>query len=557
MQDDPIYIFGHKNPDPDAICSAIAYSAYKQAIGEQGFVPARCGNTNARIDAVLDHFKVPLPVFIGDVTPKVTDVMVPIAETRKVNVNATCMEALELIDVHDVRALPVIDSGGILQGMLSIFTLGEYFIPKVNNPKQMRVVRTDINSIIRSVKGRVLNVVDGDKVEDLFVRVAAMSEEYFGKLTEKEGLVPEKSVIVVGDRKEIHAKAIKQGVRMLVVSWDWEVSPEIVQAAKEKNVSIVVSPYDTATTASIIRSAVHIKPFISNEIVKFDEEDKLSKVKRAVATSNQPLYFVVNKQDRLLGVLSKSDILKPIKKKIVLVDHNELSQAVEGAGEINITEIIDHHRLGNPPTQLPIRFINEPLGSTCTIVAKLFKQQGLKPSKEIAGVMMGGIISDTLNLNGPTTTDVDREILPWLSGIAGISADDLAQKMFNSGSVILSMSPEEVVEADAKIYSEGDINFSVAQVEELGFDNFWKNETALSEALAKYRQTNELDCSFLFVTDINTQDSLLVVKGGKDIIDSITFSSTQTDHIFKLPGIVSRKKQLIPYITSLYQTQQA
>jgi manganese-dependent inorganic pyrophosphatase len=233
------------------------------------------------------------------------------------------------------------------------------------------------------------------------------------------------------------------------------------------------------------------------------------------------------------------------------VDHNELSQAVDGANEVEIAEVIDHHRLGNPHTNQPILFVNRPLGSTCSIIADMFKTANLKPSPQIAGLMMCGIISDTLLLQSPTTTPLDSELLNWLSRLADTDARALADMIFNTGSVLANMSAEAAVRADCKLYTENNCRFSVAQVEELGFNNFWKVQEALLEGLEKYRRENGLHFSALLVTDIDTQSSLLLIRGDSEVIHSITYAQKQPPYIFDMPGIVSRKKQLLPYLTSL------
>jgi manganese-dependent inorganic pyrophosphatase len=244
-------------------------------------------------------------------------------------------------------------------------------------------------------------------------------------------------------------------------------------------------------------------------------------------------------------------VLKPVPTRLILVDHNELTQAVPGADEVTIAEIIDHHRLAPMATPQPILFINEPVGSTCTIVADLFRRHGLKPSADLAGLMMSGLISDTLLLQSPTSTPKDAEVLAWLETHADITGRALAQLIFSSGSVILASPPDKVVRSDFKIYEEEGVKFAVSQVEELGFDNFWQHAKALSAALHALRTDEKLDFACLLVTDINTQNSLMLVKGDPDFIGRISYAHVERDEIFDLPGVVSRKKQLIPYLTSL------
>lgn len=549
---DSVYIFGHKNPDADAICSALAYEAYKHATGQPEYVAARCGNSNARIDAILEQFGVSLPRFIGDVTPRVDNLMHK--EVLSVTKESTCAEALELIDKHDIRALPVLDRDGKVEGMVSIFQLGEFFIPKPKEPRSMRRVNTSINSIIHSLNAKVLHSSNTEEIQELYVRIGAMDIRSFGSHHKQQGLPSEKSIIIVGDRWDIQERSIQLGVRLLVVTGGLEVDEEVVDRAKEHDVSLIVSPYDSATTSWIIKTATHIDSVIEPKVQCFTPQDTIASVKRRIANNSEPLYMVLNDEERLVGVFSKSDILRPSKTRIVLVDHNELGQAVSGAEDVQITEILDHHRLGNIPTEQPILFLNQPVGSTCSIIANLFRSSKLTPEPSIAGIMMAGIISDTLLLNSPTTTPLEGELLDWLSPIAGIDPKELADIIFTAGSLIINSSAEEVVNADCKIYDEGAFRYSVSQVEELGFDNFWKNEQKLNQALDHFRSEEGLFFSFLLVTDINTQNSLLVAASNNEVKEAINYPRRKQSNIYDLKGIVSRKKQLIPYISTMLKT---
>lgn len=549
---EPIYIFGHKNPDADAICSALAYEAFKHAIGQNEYLAARCGNSNARIDAILERFKTPLPQFIGDVTPRVGNIMKK--KVRTVTRQSTCAEALELIDKYDVRALPVVDENGRIEGLISIFQLGEFFIPKPNEPKAMRQVHTSVQSIVDSLNAKVLHAHNSDELEELYVRIGAMDIRSFGNHHKEQGLPSDRSIIIVGDRWDIQERSLQLGVRMLVVTGNLEVDDEVIARAKERNVCLIVSPFDSATTSWIIRTATQIAGLVDPEVSCFHSEDRISSVKRRIANSNEPLYLVENDSKQLIGVFSKSDILRPSKTRIALVDHNELGQAVNGANEVQLIEVVDHHRLGNIPTEHPILFINRPVGSTCSIVADLFRSHSLTPEPNIAGILMAGIISDTLLLNSPTTTELEGQLLDWLSPIAGIKPKELADIIFSAGSVVVNNKPEEVISSDCKIYDEGSFRYSVSQIEELGFDNFWKNEDALDQALEAYRAEEDLYFSFLLVTDINTQNSLLVVAGSDELKYAINYPQRGQSNIYELSAIVSRKKQLIPYISTLLKT---
>ncbi len=545
----PTYIVGHKNPDADSVCSAIGYAAYKQARGLSGFIPARCGNSNARIDAILARFNQPLPLLLTDVTPRVRDLMVTNVVT--VPQHATCAEALELIDEHDVRVLPVITPERRVVGTVSIFQLGGFFVPKVRALREMRKVHTSLQHIVRALRARVVHLPAADTEEELFVRVGAMDLKSFGQAAQSDGILPSQSIIIVGDRRDIQLRSIEMKVRLLVITGNLPIEDEIVRRAEEAGIALIVSPYDTATSAWVIRSATTLDRLIDRKFAFLSPDQRISDLRKKLATSNVPAYLVLDDDGRLQGILTKTDMLKPVRTRLVLVDHNEMTQAVSGADEVAITEILDHHRLGSLSTPQPILFINDPVGSTCTIVADLFRRDGLAPAADIAGILMSGIISDTLNLQSPTSTEKDATLLHWLSTLAGVNARELATLIFSSGSVILNSSPEKVIRTDFKIYEEDAVRFAVSQVEELGFGNFWQKSKDLLNALDSLCTKEGLCFACLLVTDINTQNSLLLFKGDPELTKRITYPSVEDGEIFDLPGIVSRKKQLIPYLTTL------
>ena len=548
------YIIGHRNPDSDAICSAIAYAALKEAQGEKGFVAARCGNSNDRIDTILKRFHQPLPTYLSDVTPRVQDLMA--SEVYSVNENATCAEALELIEHHDVRVLPVLSADRRVLGTISITQLSGHFVPRISTPREMRRVRTSLGNITRALKGRVLHVERNDVVEDLFVRIGAMDVRSFGRIPESTSVTPDQTVIIVGDRWDIQQRSIQMGVRLLVITGNLEPDAEVVEQARQNHVSLIVSAYDSATTAWVIRTASTIDQMVDRHFYAVSGDMRIAEARRKFNLTNAPAFMVVDDEGKLVGVLGKSDMLKSSQTRLILVDHNEITQAVPGAEQVCITEIIDHHRLGPLTTQQPILFINEPVGSTSTIIGDLFRRAGLSPSPDIAGIMMGGIITDTLNLHSPTSTEKDASVLDWLSKISGEDPRELADVIFSSGSVIIANTPDKVVRSDFKIYEDDLARFSVSQVEELGFGNFWKHHAELGIALEELRKEDRLMFACLLIPDINTQNSLLMVRGEQAFIQRISYPHVGEDEIFDMPGVVSRKKQLIPYITTVLKEMQ-
>jgi manganese-dependent inorganic pyrophosphatase len=552
------YIVGHRNPDADAICSAIAYAAFKHARGERGYIAARCGNSNARIDTILARFRTPLPYYLSDISPRVRDLMA--TEVFSVSEHATCAEALELLDRHHVRVLPVTCSRkGIagVAGVVSLAALGGIFIPRVSEPRAMRQVNTSLANITRALNARALHVVGDKKVEELYIRLGTMDISSFWSVSVRENIPANQAIVIVGDRHDIQRRSIELGIRALVITSNLEPDDDTLELAKARGVSVIVSPYDSATTAWVVRTASTIERVIERDVPTVGADVRIVDVRKRFSAGNTHSIPVVSDDGALIGIITKTDILKPVATRLVLVDHNEITQAVPGADEVIIAEIIDHHRLGPLNTAQPILFINEPVGSTCTIVADLFRREGLQPSPDIAGIMMSGLISDTLHLNGPTTTSKDAIILAWLAEIAGVNSKQLADEIFNSGSVILANPPEKIVRSDYKIYEEEGIRFAVSQVEELGFGNFWDHAKPIAAALGELRDEERLAFAALLVTDINTQNSLLLVKGDATLIQRISYAPVEQDEIFDLPGIVSRKKQLIPYLASLLKEMAA
>jgi manganese-dependent inorganic pyrophosphatase len=543
-----VFVIGHRNPDTDAICSAIGYAEFKRRTGMPEAVAARCGDTNERIDFVLKTFGVPSPRFVADVSPKVRDVMQ--AEVLSVTPDATAAEALGLMDEHDIRVLLVLDAGRHCRGLLSLFKLSKFLFPAANRLIDSRRVLSSLNNLAKTLGGKLLISHEAGREEDLLLMIGAMKIESFAQRLET--LQPKKLAVVVGDRFNIQELAIRAGVRVLIVTGGFAVEPQILEAARKNGVSVITSPHDTSTTASLCRSAVAIRHMLNEQFLSFRADAPLSAVKAEAAASGFAAFPVTDEDGQTVGVLSKTDFLKTVDRKLILVDHNELSQAVSGADEVEIIEIIDHHRLGALTTQQPILFRNEPVGSTSTIVADCFFRQNVELTKPIAGLLLAGLVSDTLNLTSPTTTGRDREILPRLEIIAGVNAREFTDKLFASGSLLTLKPAPQAITTDAKEYRENGHTFSVAQIEEIGFDQFWKRKDELLVALEDYRRGRNYIFSALMVTDVVGQESLMLVAGQKKFVDRIDHPEPQPG-VFKLRDVVSRKKQLLPYLTHCLQ----
>ena len=539
-----VLVIGHKNPDTDAICSAIGYAEFKRRTGMAEAVAARCGDTNDRIDFVLNTFGVPAPKFVADVSPKISDVMA--RRIISVTPEATAAEALGLMDERNIRIMPVLDADRKCRGLLSLFKLSKFLFPAANRLMDSRRVLSSLNNLAQTLHGELLVAHEQEREEDLTLLIGAMGAETFA--ARLETMPHEKLAIVVGDRWDIQNLAIREGVRVVIVTGGLPVETKTIEAAQRNKVSVITTPHDTATTAALCRAAVAVRHVLNEEFICFREHTPLASVREAATSSGHQIFPVLDAAGQTVGILSKTDFLKTVTRKLILVDHNELSQAVQGADEVEILEIIDHHRIGTLTTQQPILFRNEPVGSTSTIVADCFFRQGVELPAPIAGLLLAGVVSDTLNLTSPTTTARDAEILKSLEKISGVNAREFTEKLFASGSLLTLKSAPQAVTTDCKEYGEGKLRFSVAQIEEIGFDQFWKRKKELLEALEDYRKQCAYFISGLLVTDVTTQNSLLLLVGDRAFCEQIDYPKVEPG-IFELREVVSRKKQLLPYLT--------
>jgi manganese-dependent inorganic pyrophosphatase len=547
-----VFVIGHRNPDTDAICSAIGYAEFKRRTGMPEAVAARCGDTNDRIDFVLRTFGIEPPRFVADVAPKVRDVMQ--AEVLSVAPDTTAAEALELMDEHNLRILPVLDDERACRGLLSLFKLSKFLLPAAKRLIDSRRVLSSLDNLSRTLGGKLLVAHEADREEDLVLMIGAMGPESFAERL--ENYAREKLAVVVGDRWDIQNLAIREGVRVLIVTGGLGIEPKTLEAARKKGVSLISSPHDTATTAALCRAAVAVRHMLTEEFLALREDDSLTAVRTSAVASGYAAFPILDAAGRTVGVMSKTDLLKTVQRRLILVDHNELSQAVLGADQVEIIEIIDHHRIGTLTTHQPILFRNEPVGSTSTIVADCFFRQGVELPKPIAGLLLAGLVADTLNLTSPTTTPRDADVLARLEAIAEVEAREFTDQLFASGSLLTLKPAPQAITTDCKEYREDGGAFSVAQIEEIGFDQFAKRKDELLTALGEYQRQRGYLFSALMVTDVTRQCSMLLVAGAKKFLDRVDYPKVEPG-IFELREVVSRKKQLLPYLTHCLQRMQA
>jgi manganese-dependent inorganic pyrophosphatase len=536
-------VIGHKNPDMDSICSAIAYAELKRKLGVPQVVAARAGNTNERIDLVLQKFGVPAPEFMSDVSPTVTDVMD--IEIISLDHHSSIYQAMNSIEQKSIRGLPVVDADNRCLGLLSGWKLSEYLFPRREEARTSREVFGSISDIVQSFEGHFLAGTASDSPQKVVLMVAAMSQVSFSERLQRTQ--PEQVMIFVGDREDIQLYATEAKVLALVITGGMEPSAKVAAAAKDTGVLLLSSRYDTATTVMLARGAAKIDSMIDPQFTSLSPETSLRSARHVVAASSEYVFPILDSDKRLVGILTKSDFIKPIPRQLILVDHNELGQAVKGAGDLQIIEVLDHHRLASFNTDIPILFWNNPVGSTSTLVALSYNQHGIEIERSIAGLLMAGLISDTLNLTSPTATLIDAKVLENLSKIARMEPGKLAESIFAVGSPLLTLRSNEVILADCKDYEEEGYKFSVSQIEELGFSHFYDKQDKLFEELEAYRAKQGKYFAGLLITDVNTQNSLLLISAPVEFLDTITYPR-RAANLFELNNVVSRKKQLVPYL---------
>jgi len=539
-------VIGHKNPDMDAICSAIGYAEFKKATGAPDVAAARCGNTNARIDFALGKFGFAAPQFVPSVRPRIEDVMERDVICAKRD--EPVYEALTRIGEKSFRGLPVVDDERRCVGLISSFKISNHLFPPRDQVQHTREVHASLRGITETIGGRHLAGPPETDVQHFVLVVAAMQTDSFQRRL--SALDHDRTVLIVGDRRNIQRLAIEAGVHALVVTGNLRIDQFILDLANERGTAVIRSPHDTATTVLLARSAVRAGEMLYEDFQSLSPDMPLEEAQREVSLSRQFAFPVLDDAKRLVGIISKSDFLKPVPRQLILVDHNELTQAVDGAERVPIVEILDHHRIGSLATEMPILFMNRPVGSTSTIVATLFEQARLPLPANLAGLLMCGLISDTLNLTSPTTTEIDRRIMAYLSKRSGIHAKELAAEIFSVGSPLLTMTPEQAISADSKEYEERGQSFSAAQIEELSFALFEEKKQELLDALAASRAAHRYLFAALLVTDVTTQNSILLVRGEPSFTRLIDFPEAG-DGAWRLDGVVSRKKQLLPYLTGL------
>jgi manganese-dependent inorganic pyrophosphatase len=537
-----IYVIGHRNPDTDSIASAIAYAAFLRSLGQQNVVAAMAGQPNPQTSYILNRLGIALPLYLANVHPKVRDVISPNPVTAPADLPLKA--ALELFHRHAIRVLPVVDQSRVPLGVVSLLKLSEKYL--VAGADRRRGVDSSLTSLATCLEAVLLAGDPGEQIEHLHLFIGAMTEESFSKRI--EGYDPASLLILTGDRPSIHQSAIEAGVRLLVVTGGLPVRDDLIALARQRGVVVLSTPHDTATAAWLARLSTPLSCFVDQKFERIGVTESLDHLRLKLLHSGEPAVVALEEDGSIAGVATKSSLLTPLPYALILVDHNELGQAVPGAESVEILAVIDHHKLGNPPTNQPITFMAAPVGSTCSIVASLYRERSMEPDQSIAALLLAGIMSDTVILKSPTTTKRDRELVVWLESLSGLDHAAFGRDIFASCSGFSAHSSlEKAVRADFKQFTAGEIHFGVGQVEVVGFDEFQELKQELRSTLRQIKETDKLDLAGLMVTDIYSETTLFLAEGKNELAHLMGYPQ-QEPHLYELKGVMSRKKQMVPHL---------
>lgn len=537
-----VYVIGHRNPDTDSIASAIGYARFLKDQGQRNVVAAMAGQPNPQTRYILERLGVDAPTYLADVHPKVRDVINRSPVTALLDL--PLKDALELFHRHAVRVLPVVDQYNMPQGVVSLLKLSEKYL--VAGADRRRGIDSSLASLAHCLEATLLCGDLAAEIEHLHLFIGAMTEESFSKRI--EGYDSASLLIMTGDRPSIQQSAIESGVRLLVVTGGLPVRDDLLALAKERRVTIFSTPHDTATAAWLARLSSPLSRFVDQKFERIGVTEPLEHLRLKLLYSGEPAVVAVEEDGTIAGVATKSSLLAPLPYALILVDHNELSQAVSGAEAVEILSVIDHHKLGNPPTNQPITFMAAPVGSTCSIVASLYRERGMQPDVRTASLLLAGIMSDTIILKSPTTTSRDRELVAWLESLTGLDHAAFGRDIFASCSGFSAHATlEKAVRADFKQFNAGETIFGVGQVEVVGFDEFYGLKEQLREILRLIKEQDKLDLAGLMVTDIYTETTLFLSEGKNELAHLMGYPQREP-HLYELKGVMSRKKQMVPHL---------
>lgn len=537
-----IYVLGHKNPDTDSICSAIAYADIKNRTGQSStrYIPKRAGQLNEETEYVLSRFGVRPPGYLSNIGTQVKDMDIRISP--EADKSMSLKNAWDLMQEKSIVSLPIRDKDGILEGMITVGDIAQTYMDTTDS-YLLSNARTQYKRIAETLEGIVIEGNEHGYFVKGKVLVGTANPEMMKAYIEEDDL------IIMGDREEDHLEAIEQNVSCIIVSMGVEVSEKVIKLAHEKDIVIIMSPHDTFTIARLINQSIPVKYIMQTEnLITFSTEDFTYDIQEIMIKHRHRAFPVINKKGRCVGTISRRNFLDISKKKVALVDHNERTQAVDNIEKAEIVEIIDHHKLGSLETMKPISFRNQPVGCTATILYQMYGEQRIEISPTIAGLLCAAIISDTLMFRSPTCTLADKMAAGALALIADINIEQFAREMFKAGSNLKDKSPEEIFYQDYKKFiAEGDVTFGVGQISSMDSSELLDIKERLLPFMVSECGRHGVTRVYFMLTNIIEESTELLYYGeGSEEMAKTAFNIKPENEAFYLKGIVSRKKQLIP-----------
>lgn len=556
----PVLITGHKNPDTDSICAAISYSRLKNKINNTDrYIPCRAGSPNAETSFVLDYFKVEAPLLLDNVKTQVSDIAY--RKTPGVSKNMSLKQAYQLMRDGHVVTLPAVNQHGVLEGLITMSDIAKSYM-NVYDSAIISTAETPFKNILETLEATLITGDANRNCQDGKVLIAAANPEMMNYYIEPH------DIVILGNRAESQLSALDNGADCIIICEGANASPTIKALAEQNGMIIMVTSYDAYTAARLINQSIPISFFMTKEgIHSVEEDDTVDEIKEVMSKKRHRDFPVISKDGRYLGMLSRRNLLGASGKQVIMVDHNELGQALDGMENAEILEIIDHHRLGTIQTLGPVYFRNQPLGCTSTIVYLMYQENKVEIDPQTAGLMMSAIISDTLLFRSPTCTKTDEMAGRALAEIAGVDIEKYAMEMFSSGSDLMQKTDREIFYQDFKTFSAGEIHFGVSQVTSLNEEELLSLKPRLFHFAKEAMGEENLDMAFVMLTNILKQDTLLLAIGHRaDTMIQNAFFLEPKKEEFDFSGekvegftavlekVVSRKKQLIPPL-SLYGEQ--
>jgi len=536
-----IYVLGHKNPDTDSICSAVAYAELKCRLGINA-VAGRLGELNKETEFVLDYFDVEAPELVESVKKQVSDLDMDIVQS--LSQNFPIKKAWSIMKKTGLKALPVVGEKDKLIGIVTLSDITERYMDAIDN-NIIAESGTSLHNIADTLNATL--VTGSQEIFRPTGRVLILSAEF----SQLDSYIEKGDIIITGNRQDYISKSMEMGANCIILTCCSVVDDSIIEQAKKNNCILMTTPSDTFTIARLINQSIPVGYVMTAEgIITFEADDYVEDIKQVMMNSRFRSYPVVDNVRRIIGFISRYHVIGQNKKQVILVDHNEMSQTVDGIEEAEILEIIDHHRIGDIRTEKPILFKNDPVGCTSTIVANSYFDSGLAPSKKLSGLMCAAILSDTLKFKSPTCTYLDKITAEKLASIAGIDIDSFSMEMFRAGSALKGETPEELLTKDFKEYEFGKGKVGIAQITTIDIKNVDEIQDQILESMAKFCSRGNYGLVMLLVTDIMNQGSEVFFCGRlKDVVGKAFGLEPKGNSVY-LPGIVSRKKQIVPAIAN-------